>query len=78
MVDANDKLQTREITVKQELPHVYVIASGLNATDKILAEGLGKVKNREKIKYKLVPIQTQFDDLKNYMPNKILTKKYHV
>lgn len=63
MVDQNNRLQSREIKIAQELPHLYVVASGLNATDKILADGLGKVKNNEKIKYKLVSITTEMSEL---------------
>lgn len=65
VVDEKGSLQTREITISHELPHLYIVASGLSSTDKILAEGLGKVKNNEKIKYKIVPIQSQFQELKN-------------
>lgn len=64
VVDQNNVLQSREITVAYELPHLYVIGSGLSATDKILAEGLGKVKNNEKIKFKFIPIQQQLEEIK--------------
>lgn len=63
VVDSSNVLQSREITIAQELPHLYVVATGLSATDKILAEGLGKVKNNEKIKYKFVSITTQMAEL---------------
>jgi len=33
------------------MPYIYIVASGLAATDKMLAEGLSKVKNNEKIQY---------------------------
>ena len=45
------------------MPHLYVVASGLNAKDKILAEGLGKVKNNERIKYSFVSFEKELSEL---------------
>lgn len=64
VVDANNTLQSREVTVAHELPHLYVVSSGLKASDKILLEGFGKVKNNEKIKYKFIPIRSQLQEIK--------------
>lgn len=64
VVDKNGLIQTREIRVAQELPHLYIIGSGLQSTDNILLEGLGKVKNNDKIKFKLVRIQDQLEEIK--------------
>jgi membrane fusion protein, multidrug efflux system len=63
VVDEKNVLQARQITIAQELPHVYIVASGLTATDKILAEGLGKVKNNEKIHYQFVSFDKELADL---------------
>ncbi len=63
VVDESNVLQARQITIAQELPHVYIVASGLTATDKILAEGLGKVKNNEKIQYQFVSFAKELADL---------------
>ncbi len=65
IVDANNVLKSTQITVAQELPHVYIVASGLTAKDKILAEGLGKVKNNEKITYEFVPFAKELAELNN-------------
>lgn len=54
VIDKNNVVQSRQITVGTELPHLYVVTSGLNETDKILVEGLRKVKNNQKISYDLV------------------------
>jgi membrane fusion protein (multidrug efflux system) len=51
VVDKDNRIKTREIKVGTELPHLYAITEGLNETDKILVEGLRKVKNNQKIKY---------------------------
>ncbi len=64
-VDTNGLLKATQITVAQEIPHFYVVATGLQPTDKILAEGLGKVKNNEKIKFKFIPLESQMAEIKN-------------
>lgn len=63
VVDEQNKLQARQIIIAQELPHVYIVSSGLSATEKILAEGLGKVKNNEKIQYEFVPFAKELAEL---------------
>lgn len=65
IVDQNNVLKATQITIAQELPHLYIVASGLRSTDKILAEGLGKVKNNEKIKYEFVSFAKELAELKN-------------
>jgi membrane fusion protein, multidrug efflux system len=52
VLDKDDVLKSREITVAAELPHVYVVQKGLTANDKILLEGLRLVRENEKIRYK--------------------------
>jgi len=64
VVDKNGVTQTREIKVEYELPHLYIVGSGLVPTDTILLEGLGKIKNNNKIKFKLVRIQDQLEEIK--------------
>lgn len=54
VVDKNDVLQSKEITITGEIPDLYVVASGITADDKILLEGVQKVKDDEKIKYEYV------------------------
>ena len=51
IVDKNDKVSSREITTTGEIPDLYVVSSGLTANDKILLEGVQKVKENDKIKY---------------------------
>jgi len=65
IVDANGVIRSNEITIDQEIPHFYIIASGLKPTDKILLEGLGKVKNNEKIKFNFVSLQKELAEIKN-------------
>jgi len=51
VIDERNVVHSREITIGAEMPHVYAVAKGLNAGDKILVEGLRKVKNNDEIKY---------------------------
>lgn len=51
VVDDQDTVRSREITVGSEMPHLYAVTGGLHEGDKILVEGLRKVKNNEHISY---------------------------
>ena len=64
-MDKNNVLKARQITISHEMAHLYVVETGLNSQDKILAEGLGKVKNNEKIKFEFVSFEKELSDLKN-------------
>ncbi|HLP20420.1 MAG TPA: efflux RND transporter periplasmic adaptor subunit, partial [Chitinophagales bacterium] len=55
VLDEHNVLKAKQISIGQELPHLYVVAGGVGPTDKILLEGLGKVKNNEKIDAEFVP-----------------------
>lgn len=49
VVDKDDVVRSREITIAAELPHVFVVQDGLKETDRILLEGLRQVHENEKI-----------------------------
>jgi len=51
VVDKNGVVQSRNITIASEMPDLYVVGSGLSENDKILLEGVQKVKDDQKIKY---------------------------
>jgi membrane fusion protein (multidrug efflux system) len=51
VVDKTNKVASREITVTGQLPDLYVIESGLSQTDKIVLEGVQKIKDDDKIEY---------------------------
>ncbi len=63
VVDQNNVLKAVQITIAQELPHLYVVGAGLQPADKILAEGLGKVKNNERIKYRFVSMEKELAEI---------------
>ncbi|HEY8935549.1 MAG TPA: efflux RND transporter periplasmic adaptor subunit [Cyclobacteriaceae bacterium] len=49
VVDKNNIIRQREINIAAEMPDLYVIKSGITENDKILLEGIRKVKDGEKI-----------------------------
>ncbi len=49
VLDKNNVLRSREITVGAEMPHLYAVQSGLAEHDRILLEGLRLVHENEKI-----------------------------
>ncbi len=54
VIDKNNTVKSREITVAAEMPHLFAVKSGLNTGDKILLEGLRLVRENEKINPKFV------------------------
>lgn len=54
VIDSKNVVHSKEIKIKGEIPDLYVIESGLNATDVILLEGVQKVKENDKIKFKVL------------------------
>lgn len=51
VVDKDNVLHQREVTVAAELPDIYIIKDGLTESDKILLEGLRKVRDSQEIAY---------------------------
>src|SRR4051812_4516568 len=51
VVDKNNVVKSRLITITGELPDLYVVATGLNDDEKILLEGVQKVKDDDKIQF---------------------------
>jgi membrane fusion protein (multidrug efflux system) len=51
VVDKNNVVKSKEITITGEMPDLYVVKSGITTTDKILLEGVQKVKDDDKIQY---------------------------
>ena len=51
VVDYKNTIRSREISVGTEMPDLYVITKGLLPSDKILLEGVQKVKDDERISY---------------------------
>lgn len=51
VVDKNNALKSVEITIKGEMPDLYVVNSGITIDDKILLDGLQKANDNDKIKF---------------------------
>ncbi|PJJ84515.1 efflux RND transporter periplasmic adaptor subunit [Mucilaginibacter auburnensis] len=51
VVDKDNKVRSRQITVGAEMEDLYAVTEGLKPSDKILLEGLKKVKEGDKISY---------------------------
>lgn len=66
VVDKNNVLRSKEITIAAELPHIYVVQSGLGKDDKILLEGLRLVHENEKIQNKFLKPESVMSKLDLY------------
>lgn len=54
VIDENNVVRTRHITIGAEMPHLFVVKEGLTENDKILLEGLRKVRDKEEITYEFM------------------------
>lgn len=64
VIDKNNKVNAREITIANEIPDLYVIGAGLKADDKILLDGVQKVKEGDRIKFKYLDPKGVINGLK--------------
>lgn len=55
VIDAKNQVVSREIEIAAEVPHLFIVESGLSEKDKVLLEGLGKIHEKDVIK-------TEFQD----------------
>ena len=62
IVDKDNVVRQKEITIGAELPHLFVVNKGLSENDTVLLEGIRMVKNNEKIHTKFLE------------PNKVLAE----
>lgn len=56
VVDAENIVRSREITIGTEMPHLYTVVDGILENDKILVEGLRKVKNNQEIHFAFIEL----------------------
>jgi membrane fusion protein (multidrug efflux system) len=66
VVDKNNTVKQREIEVAAELENLFVISKGLSKDDKILLEGIKKVKNNETIHSEFVAPNSVISNLSLY------------
>jgi len=67
VVDKNNVVHSREITIASEMPDLYIIKSGLAEQERILLEGIRKVKDSDKITYEYEDPKTVLPKLKVYV-----------
>ncbi|QNE38280.1 efflux RND transporter periplasmic adaptor subunit [Hymenobacter sp. NBH84] len=66
VVDKDEHVHQREVTVGSEMPDLYIITDGLKPDDRIMLEGIRKVKDGEKIKYEYEKPEKVISHLKVY------------
>ncbi|HLP12644.1 MAG TPA: efflux RND transporter periplasmic adaptor subunit [Flavobacteriales bacterium] len=65
VVDEKNVIHSKEITVGTELPHLSVVTSGLTDKDKILIEGLRKVRNNQTVRTRFISQEKVLSEMKN-------------
>lgn len=66
VVDKDNTVHSREIVIRSEMPDLYVIKSGLKPEERILLEGIRKVRDGDKITYKYQEPNSVLSHLKVY------------
>lgn len=64
VVDENDVVHQREITVEKEMDDIYLIKDGLSVNDKIVLEGILQVRDGDKAHYEFEPPEEVLGHLK--------------
>ncbi len=67
VLDKDDHVHSREITIAAEMPDLYVIKDGLTENDKILLEGIRKVQEDQKITFAYEKPAKVMSNLKVYV-----------
>ena len=67
VVDKDNVVHSREITIAYELPDLYIIKEGVSENERILLEGIRKVKDNDKITYTYEAPETVLPKLKVYV-----------
>ena len=67
VVGKDHVVRQREITIAAEMPNIYVVKNGLAEDEKIILEGIRKVKNGDKIEYEYQEPKTVIANLKVYV-----------
>ena len=66
VVDEEGVLHARPIKIRAELPHLYVVKSGITVNDKILLDVLRKVKDQDEIEVEFIEPSTVLSNLQLY------------
>lgn len=66
-IDKNNVVHSKEISVASEMPDLYIVKNGITENDKILLEGIRKVKDNDKIEYEYEAPSNVLSHLKIYV-----------
>jgi membrane fusion protein (multidrug efflux system) len=66
LVDSNNILHAKQVQIAEELQHIFIIEGGLNESDKILLDGLRKVRENDHISPKFVTAKLAISQLSLY------------
>ncbi|MFD2784987.1 efflux RND transporter periplasmic adaptor subunit [Hymenobacter rubripertinctus] len=66
VVDKRNVVHQREVVVGSEMPDLYIVTDGISADDKIMLEGIRKVKDGDKISFNYEAPKTVISHLKVY------------
>ncbi|MES2266991.1 MAG: efflux RND transporter periplasmic adaptor subunit [Bacteroidota bacterium] len=64
VIDNNNVVKSTNIEISARMPDLYVVQSGLSVNDKILLDGVQKVRDNDKIKYKFQKPEEVISQLK--------------
>lgn len=67
VVDKNSVVHSREVNIASEMPDLYILKDGVNEHERILLEGIRKVKDGDKIEYSYEDPKTVLPKLKVYV-----------
>lgn len=67
VVDKDNVVHSREINIEAEMPDLYIVKNGINANDRILLEGIRKVKDNDKITFTYEKPESILPKLKVYV-----------
>ncbi|MBX2917131.1 MAG: efflux RND transporter periplasmic adaptor subunit [Cyclobacteriaceae bacterium] len=65
VVKDDNTVLAKEIKIQNEMPHVYIVSAGISPADKILVEGIRKVKNGDKINIQQKPFYAILHEMQN-------------
>jgi membrane fusion protein (multidrug efflux system) len=66
VVDEENMIRSRAISIVAEMPHIYVVQDGLDENDKILLEGLRLVRENDEISYDFMEPLSVISNLELY------------
>ena len=67
VVDKDNVVHSREINIEGEMPDLYIVKSGVSANERILLEGIRKVKDNDKITFTYEKPESVLPKLKVYV-----------